>query len=196
MNLIHWFTNPNIPASVNERNFLNVQADAIGVGLASAAAPYLPVFLNPPGATSFQVSLLTSMPALTGLLLSIITGRFLQGRRKIVPWYSGARLMVILSYALTGIISFIVPKEQAILSILAIWAIATLPQTVVAIGFSVVMNAVAGTTNRFELMTRRWSIFRTYNFSRSNYSRTIIRSNKLSHKLPIGIYGSLNWGPG
>lgn len=158
MNLIHWFTNPNIPASVNKKNFLNVQADAIGVGLASAAAPYLPVFLTRLGASNFQVSLLTSMPALTGLLLSIITGRFLQGRRKIVPWYSGARLMVILSYALTGVISFIVPKDQAILSILAIWAIATLPQTVVAIGFSVVMNAVAGPTNRFELMTRRWSI--------------------------------------
>jgi Na+/melibiose symporter-like transporter len=158
VNIIRWFNNPNIPPSVNKKNFLNVQADAIGVGLANAASPFLPVFLTRLGATNLQVSLLTSMPALTGLILSIPAGRFLQRRRKIVPWFSAARLVVILSYALTGVVSFLVPQDKAIIAILAIWALATLPQTVVAICFSVVMNAVAGPANRYELMTRRWSI--------------------------------------
>jgi len=45
-----------------------------------------------------------------------------------------------------------------VISVLAIWAIATIPQTVVTIAFSVVMNAVAGPTGRFELMSKRWSI--------------------------------------
>ncbi len=158
MNLIRWFNNPNIPPSVNKRNFLNVQVDAIGIGLANAAAPFLPVFLTRLGATNFQVSLLTSMPALTGLILAIPIGRFLQNRRKIVPWFSAARLLVVLSYAFTGLVSFFVPQNQATVAILLVWALATLPQTVVAIGFSVVMNAVAGPANRYELMTRRWSI--------------------------------------
>ena len=35
---------------------------------------------------------------------------------------------------------------------------ATLPQTIVAILFSVVMNTVAGPNGRFELMSRRWSM--------------------------------------
>jgi hypothetical protein len=30
---------------IRKRNFRNVQIDAVGVGLASAAAPFLPVFL-------------------------------------------------------------------------------------------------------------------------------------------------------
>lgn len=158
MNLLHWFTNPNIPPSVNKRNFLNVQIDAIGIGLAGAAAPFLPVFLTRLSATALQISLLTAMPAITGLILSIPVGNFFQSRKQIVPWFSAARLMVVLSYALTGLAPFILPRDQVITAVLAIWAIATIPQTMVAIGFSVVMNAVAGPNSRYELMTRRWSI--------------------------------------
>jgi len=42
--------------------------------------------------------------------------------------------------------------------ILAIWALATIPQTSLAVCFSVVMNAVAGPSLRYDLMSRRWSI--------------------------------------
>ncbi|RPI33947.1 MAG: MFS transporter [Chloroflexota bacterium] len=149
---------PETPLSVQKRNFLNVQIYAVGIGLASAAAPFLPVFLTLLGATNVQVGLLTSMPAITGLFLAIFIGNFLQGRRKIVPWFSAARLMVISSYALTGLMPFIVPPEYAVVAVLAIWAIATLPQTMVAVAFSVVMNAVAGPEGRYALMSRRWSI--------------------------------------
>ena len=140
-----------------QTNFRNVQVDAIGVGLANAAAPFLPVFLTHLQATTLQVGMLTSMPAMTGLLLAIPLGRFLQKKSNIVRWFSFARLLVIASYALTGIASFFLPRQILVNSILLIWAIATLPQTVVSITFSVVMNAVAGPNRRFELMTRRWS---------------------------------------
>jgi MFS family permease len=143
---------------VQRRNYINVQIDAVGIGLASAAAPFLPVFLTRLGATNFQVGLLTSMPALTGLFTALLVGRFLQTRRKIVPWFSAARLLVVSSYALTGLVGFFVPREQIVPAVLMIWAAATLPQTVVAVAFTVVMNAVAGPTHRYELMSRRWSI--------------------------------------
>ncbi|MBA4374674.1 MAG: MFS transporter [Anaerolinea sp.] len=143
--------------AVTKSNFRNVQIDAIGVGLANAASPFLPVFLTHLNATSFQVGLLSSMPALTGLLLAIPLGRFLQRQTNIVKWFSIARLFVIGCYAITGIISFFIPEAILVNSILTIWAIATLPQTIVAITFSVVMNAVAGPNRRFELMSRRWS---------------------------------------
>jgi Na+/melibiose symporter-like transporter len=44
-------------------------------------------------------------------------------------------------------------------STLAIWAFATLPQTALAVAFSVVMNAVAGPEGRYTLLSRRWAIF-------------------------------------
>lgn len=141
----------------DKRNFRNVQVDAIGVGIANAASPFLPVYLTYLDASTFQVGLLSSMPAITGLLLAIPLGRFLQRQENVVKWFSIARLFVIASYALTGVVSFFIPKEVLVNSILLIWALATIPQTLVAITFSVVMNAVAGPDRRFELMSRRWS---------------------------------------
>lgn len=66
--------------------------------------------------------------------------------------------MVITAYALTGLAPFFVPDNILIPVVLIIWAAATLPQTMVAVGFSVVMNAVSGPEGRYELMSRRWSI--------------------------------------
>jgi MFS family permease len=143
---------------IQERNKRYVQIDAIGVGTASAAAPFLPVFLTRLGATAVQIGLLTSMPGFTGLVLALWVGRFLQRQRNVVPWFSISRLMVISAYALTGIVPFFVPDNILIYVILFIWALATLPQTMVAVGFSVVMNAVSGPEGRYELMSRRWSI--------------------------------------
>jgi hypothetical protein len=153
-----WSVAPDDATPIQKKNFLNVQIDAIGIGLASAAATFLPIFLTRLGATSVQIGLLTSMPAFTGLLLAIFIGQFLQSRRNIVPWFSGARLLVVLSYALTGVVSLLLPQRYAVLAVLIIWAVATIPQTVVNIGFSVVMNGVAGPSGRYALMSRRWSI--------------------------------------
>jgi MFS family permease len=143
---------------VQRRNFINVQIDAIGIGLANAASPFLPVLLTRLGATNTQVGMLTSMPGITGLFLALPVGRFLQRQRKIVPWFSRSRLLVLSCYALTGLVPFFVPAQYQVTAILAIWALATLPQTALAVCFSVVMNAVAGPTGRYYLMSRRWSI--------------------------------------
>jgi MFS family permease len=140
------------------KNFRYVQIDAIAIGLTSAAAPFLPVFLARLGATNFQIGLLTALPGFTGLILAVFIGRFLQNRRNIVPWFSASRLLVVSAYAATGLAPFIVPEEYLVVTILAIWALATIPQTSLAVCFSVVMNAVAGPDHRFDLMSRRWSV--------------------------------------
>jgi predicted MFS family arabinose efflux permease len=144
---------------IQKRNFRYVQIDAVGVSISNVAAPFLPVFLTRLGATNFQVGLLSSMPGVTGLILAILVGRFLQTRRNIVPWYSLSRLLVILCYALTGILTLLISEKFVILATLAIWAFATLPQTALAVAFSVVMNAVAGPEGRYALLSRRWAIF-------------------------------------
>ena len=144
---------------IQKRNFRYVQIDAIGVSISNVAAPFLPVFLTRLDATNFQVGLLSSMPGMTGLLLAIFVGRFLQTRRNVVPWYSLSRLMVILCYALTGILTISVSEKFVILATLGIWAFASIPQTALAVAFSVVMNAVAGPEGRYALLSRRWAIF-------------------------------------
>ncbi|MEJ5223694.1 MAG: MFS transporter [Anaerolineales bacterium] len=151
-------SSPSDP-DIQKRNFRNVQIDAIGVSIANVAAPFLPVFLTRLGASNFQVGLLSSMPGVTGLVLAIFVGRFLQTRRNIVPWFSLARLLVISCFALTGVFTMLLPDSYAVTATLVIWALATLPQTALAVGFSVVMNAVAGPEGRYALLSRRWAIF-------------------------------------
>jgi hypothetical protein len=144
---------------IQRQNFRYVQIDAVGVSISNIAAPFLPVFLTRLGASNFQVGLLTSMPGITGLVLAILVGRFLQSRTNVVPWYSLSRLLVISCYALTGLLTFVLSREYAVIATLVIWAFATLPQTTLAVAFSVVMNAVAGPQGRYALLSRRWAIF-------------------------------------
>jgi hypothetical protein len=139
-------------------NQRNVVIDAVGVGITAGVASYLSVFLVRLGATTFQVSLLTAMPALTGMLLSIPVGAFLARRRFIVPWFARSRFAVLSCYALTGLVPFVVPSVHQSEAIIAIWAVATLPQTIVSVAFTVVMGQVAGPDGRMALMSRRWSI--------------------------------------
>ncbi len=152
-----------IPAETDpatqKRNFRYVLIDAVGVSISNVAAPFLPVFLTRLGASNVQVGLLTSMPGVTGLILALAVGRFLQSRRRIVPWYSLSRLAVIACYALTGLLTLFLPQEHLIFSTLIIWALATLPMTALAVAFSVVMNAVAGPEGRYLLLSRRWAVF-------------------------------------
>lgn len=139
-------------------NYRNVQVDAVGIGLASAASPFLPVFLARLGADAFEVGLLTAMPAVAGLIFALAIGRFLNSRRNIVPWFSFSRFLVVSAYAATGAAPFLVPREWLIPAVIGIWALATVPQTIVNTGFTVVMNTVAGPGGRYDLLSRRWTI--------------------------------------
>jgi len=153
--LARWLTQP---ANVQQRNVRNVLIDGIGVALVQGVATFLSVFLVRLGATAFMVGLLTSMPALTGMILALPVGRLLGRQRDILPWYSRVRVLVLSSYALTGMVPFLFPPDAAIIAIIAIWAIATVPQAVVNVAFTMVMSAVAGPNQRYYLMSRRWSI--------------------------------------
>src|SRR5205823_9675951 len=48
---------------------------------------------RPPRRSNFEVGLLTTLPALGGLLFAIPFGQVIQRRRNVVPWYSRSRLI-------------------------------------------------------------------------------------------------------
>jgi hypothetical protein len=100
------------PATAAEANQRNVLIDGIGVGLVSGVATFLSVFLVRLGASNFMVGLLTSMPALAGMLLAMPIGEFLGRQRQIVPWFSKARLFVLSCYALTGLVPFFFMQDR------------------------------------------------------------------------------------
>jgi Na+/melibiose symporter-like transporter len=147
---------PPSALSLYERNARYVMIDGLGVGLVAGVATFLSVFLARLGASNVLVGLLTAMPAITGALLAIPIGQFLGRQANIVTWYARSRVWVLSSYALTGLVPFVF-REYAPAVIIAIWAIATIPQTMVNITFTLVMSGVAGPNKRMELMSRRWT---------------------------------------
>ena len=158
MDLLRWSGAPPDATQTQKRNFLRAHADAIGVGLTSATGAFLPVFLTRLGATNFQVGLLTAMPGVAGLVLALLVGRVLQGRRSVVPWFSAARLANASVVALTGLVPFLVPLASVVPAVLAIRGVATVPMIVNNVSFSVLMSGVGGPKGRYALMSRRWSI--------------------------------------
>jgi Na+/melibiose symporter-like transporter len=61
------------------------------------------------------------------------------------------------TYALTGLLPFFLPIGYVPTAVIVLWAIATIPQTIVNITFTVVMGAAAGPQRRQQLMSWRWS---------------------------------------
>ncbi len=145
------------PATREQSNQRNVLIDGIGVGITAGVGSFLSVFLVRLGASSFLVGLLTAMPALTGMLMAIPVGEFLARRPNIVPWFARSRFVVLSCYVLTGLAPFLFTSRRPEIIIL-IWALATLPQTLVSVAFTVVMGGVAGPGGRVTLMSRRWAI--------------------------------------
>lgn len=143
---------------VQRQNVRSVIIDGIGVGIVSGASTFLGVFLARLGASPFLVGLLTSLPALTGMLLAIPVGRFLERQKNLVPWYSRSRALVQSSFVIMGVIPFLFTQEVTAYLIIVIWALVTIPQTIVNITFTLVMGAVAGPRQRQYLMSRRWSV--------------------------------------
>ena len=146
-------------ANATERhNFHYAFRESALIGVINAGGVFLPVFLVRLGSTNLQVSLLTALPALTGVLLAIPIGAFMQGRRNIVPWYSRGRVGSQAAFGGAALASLLLPAHLIVPAILLIWGIGNVFSTATNVAFNVVMNATAGTRGRFELMSRRWSI--------------------------------------
>jgi hypothetical protein len=148
----------DIRSGTRARNWALVQADSVFIGIVTAAGTFLPVFLLRLGATGSDVGLLTALPALTAFVLAIPFGRWLQGRRNIVPWYSRMRLIAWLSYAVMALAAAVLPRAEAIAALLLIWGLASLPSTAGLVAFPIVMDGAAGRDGRFDLLGRRWAI--------------------------------------
>ena len=146
------------PKSVEATNRTLNRNDSIAVGVVNAAAPFLPVLLVRLGASGTAVGLVTALPAVAGALLAIPVGRWLQGRRDIVPAYSGSRLLTHTIYAPMALALWRVPGDVAIAAILVLWAVAMVPNTIGQVSFPIVMDGTAGSRGRYDLLGRRWAI--------------------------------------
>ena len=106
------------------------------MGIVNAAGVFMPVFLVRIGGSNLEVSLLTAIPAMTGFLLAIPIGSYLQSRRNVVPWYSASRGLGQLVYALTAVAVALVPASALVPVVLLLWAAVTIPTTIGSVAFN------------------------------------------------------------
>jgi hypothetical protein len=149
---------PEFADPTRRANYSAVQRESAAMGIVNAAGIFFPVFLVRIGGTNLEVGLLTAIPAITGFLLAIPIGSFLQQRRNIVPWYSTSRGIAQLVYAATALAVALVPASMLVPIVLLLWFAVTIPSTIGAVAFNVVMDGAAGPRGRFDLLGRRWSI--------------------------------------
>lgn len=135
-----------------------MRGDSVAMGVINSVTPFLPVFIVRLGGSPFEVSLLTAIPAVSGFLLAIPVGQLLQGKSRIVPWYSGSRMVAHLSYAVAAVVVLLAPVQVVVPALLVVWAIAAVPSTLGMVSFPIVMDGAAGPRGRFEIMSRRWAI--------------------------------------
>jgi hypothetical protein len=128
------------------------------MGVVNTASTYLPVLVARLGGSAFSIGLLTAIPAVAGFTLAIPFGQYLQRNAGVVKWYSTARLIANLSYALIAAVVVLAPRGVVVPLILALWALAAIPSTIGMVLFPIVMDGAAGPHGRLELMSRRWSI--------------------------------------
>ncbi len=159
MRILDRFLEPPGDATPTERhNFRVAYRESALIGFIAAGSTFLPVFMARLGATNLQVSLISALPSLTGVILAIPLGSLIQTRRNIIPWYSHGRLGNQLGYVAIALVALALPPGLVIPGVLAIWAIVTIFSVVTNVSFAVVMDATAGGRGRYELMSRRWSI--------------------------------------
>jgi hypothetical protein len=149
---------PRPAASTEIHNYRVMRWDSVAMGIINAASTFLPVFVARLGGSAFHIGLLTAIPAVSGFLLAIPIGQFLQRRTGIVSWYSQGRMIAHFAYLAIALAVFFAPPAAIVPAALLIWALASVPSTIGTVSFPVVMDGAAGPRGRMELMSRRWSV--------------------------------------
>ena len=139
-------------------NYRIILIESIFLGALFSSDPFISVFMARLGASTFEVSLLTSMTAIGGLFFTIPIGIYLQRQKKIVPWYSFPRLVYAFSIFLVGVVPFFFRELNAVVALLIVWGLAILPQNILMVTYTVIMNSVAGPKGRYTLMASRWGL--------------------------------------
>ena len=103
---------PVLP-SVERRNMRIVVIDGVAVGLMSAAASFVSVMVVRLGASALWVSLLSSLPAVIALVMTIPWSEFVSRQEDPQRIFAFSRLVVHVVYPLIAIVPFFLHGELA-----------------------------------------------------------------------------------
>jgi MFS family permease len=122
---------------------------------------FLSVFLVRLGASPFLVGLLTSVPALVTIVLSVVFAPFLEGRRDLVRVVTLTRLGSRLCYLLIALVPFALTGDLVWLApwvIVAIWGLSAVFSSATNPAFTAVLAEVVPPRQRPAVNGGRWAV--------------------------------------
>jgi len=138
-----------------EYNARYLEIEVFWAALLSAAAAFNAAYALRLGATNAEIGLLSSIPALLALLITIPAGQFLNRRARRMPWVVGSLTLARLGYLAVALIPFFVPTPTA--GSLVIWALIVLsaPASVFGVGWNSMLADVVPEAKRARLFAAR-----------------------------------------
>ncbi|MBL8057917.1 MAG: hypothetical protein JNK29_14530 [Anaerolineales bacterium] len=143
------------PSGAQRAVFYNLYWDVFWFGvLQGSAIAFLSVFAARLGAGAFQISLLSSGPAIINLFFSLPAGRWLEGRSAIRTTFTTS-LLQRAGYALLIPLPWVLSGPQAAWAVPVIIVAAAVPGTLLAIAFNAMFADVVAPEWRAHVVGRR-----------------------------------------
>jgi MFS family permease len=142
--------------SLEERNDWNLYVEVAWFGvLAGIANTFLAVFALRLGASNLQVGLLTSLPALIMVLVSIPGARLVEGQRRIMPFILLTGFLHRFGYFLLALVPFFFLVEHQAEAVVVLVALLTVPMSMATVAFTSMMADVVAPSRRAQVVSVR-----------------------------------------
>lgn len=148
------------PADTHDRNAWYLVVEIFWASMLAAAASFNAAFALRLGASNVEVGLLSSLPALVAVALSIPAGRFFQARTRRKPWILATLNAARLGYLLVALAPFL-PLEGTTLGLLVVLLVVatTIPGSIFNIGFIPMLADVVSEERRASVFAARNIIY-------------------------------------
>lgn len=146
------------PQTVEDRNVLNFTIDTAWQGLMMGGiSAFISVFVVRLGASSFLVSLITSLPALIGVLLSFPIGVYVDRHVNPVRLTNQVRLFHRSGFLLIALLPFFVHRHLAEW-VVALWALTAVPGAILNLSWTAAVAEIIPPKRRASVNGTRWSL--------------------------------------
>jgi MFS family permease len=142
------------PIGATESNARNLCLEIFWAGFLTAAASFNAPFALRLGATNDQIGLLSSIPALLAIVVTIPAGRFFSQRSRRMPWVTGALFVYRLGYLLVALIPWL-PVAQRGTVLIWVLILFMVPAHFFGVGWSSMMADVVPEINRARVFALR-----------------------------------------
>jgi len=146
--------------NIHDRNALYLVLEIFWASMIVASATFNAAFAIRLGSSNTSVGLLTSLPALLAVILSIPAGRFLKSRANGKPWLLGSLTVYRAGFALVAMIPWLPFREESLGPlVVAVFVLMTAPVAMFNVGFIPMLGNVIPVERRAAVFTARNVIF-------------------------------------